>query len=198
MHSYQDKLLLNHFDEYVIPISAMHSHSTRLATSNNLFWPRVNYSPGKCSLILLALKCSLQYQMILSLQPRLPSNGNWRNTSDMIKIHSYEFLQNFTYPEPNSVNSVIFNHVYLCIFTFCIFLPCSHPILFSMKAHSIVFWFFFFCTSLIHFCFFYIMFKHIINHTKFLQINVIHSSVYIGMLFHLYIFLTVFCVCLFS
>jgi len=34
------------------------------------------------------------------------------------------------------------------------------------------------------------------NH--FLQLSLIHSSVYIGMLFHLYIFFTMFCVCLLS
>ena len=114
----------------------------------------------------------------------------------MIKIHIYELLQHFTYPEPNSVfcNSVYFMYIY-----FSHFLPCAHPILFSMKAHSIVFLFvFFFCTSLSCFCsFFSILFKHIINHTKFLQLHLIHSSVYIGMLFHLYIFFTRFYVCLF-
>jgi len=57
---------------------------------------------------------------------------------------------------------------------------------------------FFFCTSLISFCYFftllyfYILCKHILNHTKFPQLNVTHSSVYIGMRFHLYIFFTMF------
>jgi len=49
MHSYYNKLLPNHFDEYFIPISSIHSHSTKLANSNNLFLPRVNSSSGKCS-----------------------------------------------------------------------------------------------------------------------------------------------------
>ena len=51
---------------------------------------------------------------------------------------------------------------------FAFFLPCAHPILFRMKAHSIVFLLvFFFCTPLICFwSFFQILFKHIINHTK--------------------------------
>ena len=40
MHSYYNKLLPNHFDEYFIPISSIHSHFTRLATSNNPFLPR--------------------------------------------------------------------------------------------------------------------------------------------------------------
>jgi len=69
-----------------------------------------------------------------------------------------------------------------------------------MKAYSMVAFCFFFLLYLINlFLFlFCILFKHIINHTKFLPLNVIHSSVYIGMLFHLYIFFTMFCVCLFS
>jgi len=50
MHSYHNKLLPNHFDENFIPLSSIHYHSTRLATSRNLFLPRVNSSSGKCSL----------------------------------------------------------------------------------------------------------------------------------------------------
>jgi len=56
MHSYHNKMLPNHFDEYFIPISSIHSHSTRLATSNNLFLPRVNSSSGKCSLTFVGPK----------------------------------------------------------------------------------------------------------------------------------------------
>jgi len=36
--------------------------------------------------------------------------------------------------------------------------------------------------------------KHCSNHTKFLHLNSIHSSMYVGMCFHLYIFFTMFCV----
>jgi len=56
MHSYHHKLLPNHLDEYFIPISSLHSHSPRPATSNNLFLPRVNSSSGKCSLIFVSPK----------------------------------------------------------------------------------------------------------------------------------------------
>jgi len=56
MHSYHNKRLPNHFDEYFIPISSIHSHSTRLATSNNLFLPRINSSSGKCSLTFVGPK----------------------------------------------------------------------------------------------------------------------------------------------
>ena len=37
MHSYHNKLLPSHFDEYFVPLSSIHYHSTRLATSKNLF-----------------------------------------------------------------------------------------------------------------------------------------------------------------
>ena len=58
MHSYHNILLPNHFDEYFVPLSSIHYHSTRLATSKNLFLPRINpqenvllnSSSGKCSL----------------------------------------------------------------------------------------------------------------------------------------------------
>ena len=73
MQSYHNKLLPKHFDEYFIPISSIHSHSTRLATSNNLFLPRVNSSQENVPLPLFA-----QYQMILNLQPRLLLNGKLR------------------------------------------------------------------------------------------------------------------------
>jgi len=56
MHSYHNKLLPNHFDEYFIPLSSNHYHSTRLATSKNRFLPRVNSSSGKCSLKFIGLK----------------------------------------------------------------------------------------------------------------------------------------------
>ena len=56
MHSCYNRLLPNHFDDSFIPISSIHSHSTRLATFNNLFLPRVNSSSGKCSLTFVGPK----------------------------------------------------------------------------------------------------------------------------------------------
>jgi len=54
-------VLIGKHCEYFIPISSIHSHSTRLATSNNLFLPRVNSSSGKCSLTFVGPKvwCSI-------------------------------------------------------------------------------------------------------------------------------------------
>jgi len=93
----------------------------------------------------------------------------------MVKVHNYELLQHFTYPEPNSFPSV--SLCILCAFTFRIFsfLCTSHSFQHESTLHSFLF-VFFFCTSLICFCSFFILFQHIINHNKFLQLNVIHSQ----------------------
>jgi len=120
IHSYHNKLLLNHFDEYFIPMNSIHSYSTRLVTSKKLFLPELTLPQENVPSPLLALKCGLHYQMMLSLQPRLPLNGNWRNTSNMIKIHNCELLQYFTYPEPISVNSV---YIYFSHFFFPVHIP---------------------------------------------------------------------------
>jgi len=90
MQSYHNKLLPNHFDEYFVPLSSIHYHSTRLETYKNLFLPGVNSSSGKCSLKFIGRKYGLQYQTILNFQPPLPLNGNLRNTSYMKKIPKYE------------------------------------------------------------------------------------------------------------
>jgi len=54
MHFYHNNLLLNHFDEYFIPISLIHCHSTRLATSNNLFCRELTLPQENVPLPLLA------------------------------------------------------------------------------------------------------------------------------------------------
>jgi len=50
MHSYYNKLRPNYVDEHFIALSSIHYHSTKLATSKNLFLHRFNSSSGKCSL----------------------------------------------------------------------------------------------------------------------------------------------------
>jgi len=70
MHSCHNKLLPNHFDEYFI-LTPQDQQPLTAYFYLELTLPQENVpSP------LLALKCSLQYQMILTLQPRLPLNGN--------------------------------------------------------------------------------------------------------------------------
>jgi len=89
MHSYYNKLLPNHFENYFISISFIHSHATRLSTSNSLFLPRVNPSQQNVPLHLLAQRCGFQYQTVLSLQPLLLSNGKLKSTSYMKKVYNY-------------------------------------------------------------------------------------------------------------
>jgi len=66
------------------------SHSSRLATSKNLFLPRVNSSLGKRSLKIIGPKVWSSIPDDIKFQPLLPSNGNLRNTSYMKKIPNYE------------------------------------------------------------------------------------------------------------
>ena len=94
----------------------------------------------------------------------------------------------------------------MCVFTFLYFL-CAHSMLFGIKytfCFFFLFCFVFFCTSPTSFCNFFIFYITILlislycqkysTHTKVLYLNSIHSSMYIGMHFHLYIFFTMFCV----
>jgi len=136
MHSYHNKLLPNHFYEYFIPISSIHSHSTRLATSNNLFLPRVNSSSGKCSLTFVGPKVWSSIPNDIKSSTAFTFQWKLKKHLYMIKTHIYELLQHFTYPEPNTVISVFCNSVYIYFSHF--FLPCANPILFDMKAHSVV------------------------------------------------------------
>jgi len=87
MHSYHNKLLPIYFDEYFFPLSSIHHHSARLATSNNLFLPRVNSSLGKCFLTYVGPKVWSSIPNDIKY-----STFKWklRNTSYMKKIHNYE------------------------------------------------------------------------------------------------------------
>jgi len=120
MFCYYNKLLPNHFGDYFIPISSIHSLSTRLFQSAQFIpTPQDNQPLTICFYIestlpqenvplhLLAKKWGLQYQTILRFQPLLLLNRNLRNTSYMKKIHNYELQQHFTYPEQNTVSCSI-------------------------------------------------------------------------------------------
>jgi len=90
MNSYHNKLLPNHFDEYFIPLSSIHYHSTRQATSRNLFLPRVNALSGKCSLKFIGPKVWSSIPDDIECSTTFTLNGNLRNTSYMKKIPNYE------------------------------------------------------------------------------------------------------------
>jgi len=130
MHSYHNKLLPNHFDEYFISLSSIHYHSTRLATCKNLFLPRVLTLPQENVLLnLSAQKYGLQYQTILNFQPPLPLNGNLRNTY-MKKFPIMNF-SNILLVHTKILCILVFcNSVLLCVYLlFCIF--CVHILCFS-------------------------------------------------------------------
>ena len=147
MHSYHSKLLVNHFDEYFIPISSIHCHSTRLATSNNLFLPRVNSTSGKCSLTFVGpnvwssipndIKSSTTFTFKWKLKKHLLHEKNSQQwTFATFHLSRTKFCK------------FCLILCILCVYLlFAFFLPCAHPILFSMKAHSILFFVFFFCTT---------------------------------------------------
>jgi len=54
------------------------------------FYLELIHTQENVPLHLLAQKRGLQYQTVLSLLPLLPSNGNFRNTIYIKKIHNYE------------------------------------------------------------------------------------------------------------
>jgi len=76
MHSCYNKLLPNHFDAYFNPNNSIHSFSTRLSTSNNLFYLKLTLRQENVPLHLLAQRCGHQHQTALRLLPLLPSNGS--------------------------------------------------------------------------------------------------------------------------
>jgi len=128
VHTCHNKLLPNHFDEYFILLSSINYHSTELATSKNLFLPRIKSSSRKFSLKFIGPKVCSSIQTILNFQPPSPLNGNLRNTSYMKKNPNYELKQHFTWPEQNTVYS---NNLWLCLifvyiyfFIFSVYILC--------------------------------------------------------------------------
>ena len=95
MHSYHNKLLPNHFDEYFIPLSSILYHSTRPATLETCFYLELTLPQENIISNLLAQMCGLQYQTISNFQPPLTLNGNLRNTSYMKKTSQLWTLATF-------------------------------------------------------------------------------------------------------
>jgi len=64
MHSYHNKLFPNHFDEHFVPLSSIHYHSTRPATSKNCFYLELTLHQENVLSNLLAQKYGLQYKPV--------------------------------------------------------------------------------------------------------------------------------------
>jgi len=71
MHSYHNKLLPNHFDHYFIPITSIHSYSSHYQLQRTCFYRGLTLLQENVLLHLLAQKCGLQHQTVLSLVFRL-------------------------------------------------------------------------------------------------------------------------------
>ena len=163
MHSYHNKLLPNHFDEYFVPLSSIHYHSTRLATSKILFLPRVNSSSGKCSLKFIAPKVWSSIPDDIKFSTTFTFKWKLRNTSYMKKIPNYE-LSNISLVQKKILCILVFcNYVlffvwiYFFVFSVCTFYAFRYEVhfLFFYTFCFFLFCFVFFCTSLISFCNFF-------------------------------------------
>jgi len=157
MHSYHNKLLPNHFDEYFIPLSSIHYHSTKLTTSENLFLPRVNSSSGKCSLKFIGPKVWSSIPDVIKLSTTF--TFKWKLKKHLLHEKNSQLWTLATFHLSNKLlwilvfcNSVLF---FVCIYFF-VFLY-AHSMLFGMTYTFcfFLFCFVFFCTSLISFCNFF-------------------------------------------
>jgi len=140
MHFFHNILHQNHFDYYFIPISSIHSHSTRLATPNNLFLPRVSVSSGKYSLTFVDLKVwyskpnDIKNSTTFSFKRKLKKNLLYEKDTQLWTFTTFHLYKT------KSCEFLHFVILYvLCIFTFSYFLSCTHPILFGMKLDSTIF-----------------------------------------------------------
>ena len=108
-------------------LSSIHSHSTRLSTTNPLFLPRCNTSLKNISWRLLANKCGFHIQIVLSLLPTLPSNSNLWNTPYMKKISiTFHFRKNKIMFLIISAICLICVVCFLYIYFFAFF-SCAYP-----------------------------------------------------------------------
>jgi len=142
MHIYHNKLLPNHFDEYFIPLSSIHYHSTRLAASKNLFLPGVNSSSGKCSLKFIGPKVWSSIPDDIKLSTTL--SFEWKLKKHLLHEKNSQLWTLATFHLSNKLLLILVfcNSAYfLCVFTFSYFL-CAYSMLFGMKY---TFCFFLFC-----------------------------------------------------
>jgi len=157
MHSYRNKLLPNHFDEYFIPLSSIHYHSTRLTTSKNLFLPRVNSSSGKCSLKFIGPKVWSSIPDDIKLSTTF--TFKWKLKKHLLHEKNSQLWTLATFLLSNKLlwilvfcNSVLFFVcIYFFLFSVCTFYASRHEVHFLF----FLFCFVFFCTSLISFCDFF-------------------------------------------
>jgi len=147
MHSYHNKLLPNHFDEYFVPLSSIHYHSTRLATSKNLFLPRVNSSSGKCSLKFISPKVWSSIPDDIKFSTTF--TFKWKLKKHLLHEKNSQLWTLTTFPLSRTKHCVFSYSVTLLIFCehllFHIF--CVHILYFSTYKYTLCFFLFCFFSS---------------------------------------------------
>ena len=116
------------------------------------FYLQLTLPQENVPLHLLAQKCGLQHQTILSLQPLLLLNGNLRNTSYM-KRYTIVNSSNILHILSKILWVLVFcNWVYFYVyFLFVFFLSCAYHIFSGIKMHSTVLFCFVFLLYLINY-----------------------------------------------
>jgi len=79
MHSYYNKLLPNHVDDYFIAISSIQSRSTRIFIYNNLIFPRANSSSEQSSFTFVGSEVVSPIPDSVKSSAILLAKGNLRN-----------------------------------------------------------------------------------------------------------------------
>jgi len=134
MHSYHNKLPPNYFDKHFIPLSSIHYHSTRLATSKNVFLHRVNSSSGKRSLKFIgpkvwsALPNDIKLSTTFTFKWKLKKNLRHEKNSQQWTLATFH-LSNKLLRILVFCNSVLFFvYIYFFVFSVCTFYAFRHEV----------------------------------------------------------------------
>jgi len=136
MHSYHNKLLPIHFDEYFIPLSSIHYHSTRLATSKNLFLPRVNSSSGKCSLKFIGPKVwssipdDIKLSTTFTFKWKLKKHLLHEKNSQLWTLSTFHLSNKLLWILVFCSSVLFFVCIYFFIFSVCTFNAFRHEVYF--------------------------------------------------------------------
>jgi len=153
VHSYHNKLLPNHFDEYFIPLSSIHYHSTRLATSKNLLLPRVDSSSGKCSLTFIGPKVwssipdDIKLSTTFTFKWKLKKHLLHEKNSQLWTLATFHLSKKVLWILVVCNTVLLFVCIYFFVFPVCTFYAFRHEVHFLF----FLFCFVLFCTSLISF-----------------------------------------------
>jgi len=134
MHSYHNKLLPNHFDEYFVPLSSIHYHSTKLATSKNLFLPRVNSSSGKFSLKFIGPKVwssipdDIKLSTTFTFKWKLKKHPLHEKNSQLWTLATFHLSNKLLWILVLCNSNLFFVCIYFFVFSVCTFYAFRHEV----------------------------------------------------------------------